>query len=123
MLLETTSEQQPCNSDAVAGYHDNRRDQKAKNMNEPLNREPPCCRDADVKAIKVNEKSRHSKGTTENPHHCAKDPAAILLVTLECLPGVHNHKVTIDANTGEEDDADVEVCVHDDVEEFPKEVS
>lgn len=134
VLLETTSEQQPSNSDAVAGDHDNRRDQKAKNMNETPSGDPPYGGAADVKVhrakhllgiflIDIIKKSRKSERTTEGPHRCAQHFAAHLLTALECLPGVHNHKVTIDANTGKEDDAGVEVCIHDEVEEFTQEVS
>lgn len=110
VLPKTTGVQQPRDGDAVAGYHDHQRDQKAENVAKSTGGHRPTVDAANVEALCANdslralfnegiiEKGGQGEAPTESPDRRTQDPAALPLFSAIGLIGVHNHKITIDAN-------------------------
>lgn len=135
VLPETSTLQHLGDGDAVAIYHHKQREQKAKNMAETVYDIPPWGGAADVKVFVAEhplwvrgllegfvEKSGKSEDPTAGPNHHAEEPATLPLSSPDVLTRVHDHQITVDANAGQEEDAGVEVCIKDEVEELAQEV-
>lgn len=131
VLLEAACAKQPRHRDAVTRQHNQQRDQEAKNVQDEAYWNPPggwaaqvvhpvayLCLRLGVECLNFVEERRQCQSAAHGPDGGTQEPAAHALPPAQALAGAHDDHVSVYADASQEDDAGVEVGLHDQVDEL-----